>query len=146
MAKQVLDRFEATGLIDDKSFAQAWVESRHTGRGLGRRALAYELRRRGVEGSTVDEAVDELSPETELATARRLVERKLRSTRQLETQARIRRMTGMLARKGYSSGIAVRVVREALAREGEEAAAEEFEASMPPDEDGTEGDGAEESR
>ncbi len=79
-AESVLSRFTEVGLIDDATFAAAWVESRHHGRGLGRRALAAELDRRGVERGDIDAAVEQLSTETERATALALVERRLAST------------------------------------------------------------------
>ncbi|MEV6984309.1 recombination regulator RecX [Sphaerisporangium sp. NPDC051017] len=117
-AESVLSRFSDVGLIDDEAFAEAWVTSRHAGRGLAGRALAAELRKRGVEEDTVREAIDRLDPDQELETARRLVDRKLPGTRGLEPPARIRRLAGMLARKGYSGSVAYRVVREALEAEG----------------------------
>ncbi|GAA3124982.1 hypothetical protein GCM10010466_14800 [Planomonospora alba] len=117
-AEAVLERFSEVGLIDDEAFAAAWVSSRHAGRGLARRALASELRHRGVDEDTVKEAVGRLDPEEEAETARRLVERKLRSTRGLDPAARTRRLAGMLARKGYGPGLAFRVIREALEAEG----------------------------
>ena len=110
----MLARFAEVGLIDDAMFADAWVESRHHGRGLGRRALAAELNQRGVERDDIQAAVAKLSPATEEATARALVERRLGSTADLPVRARIRRLVGMLARKGYSPGLAYRVVRDAL--------------------------------
>ena len=113
-AEAVLGRFTEVGLIDDAMFASAWVESRHHGRGLGRRALAAELNQRGVDRDDIQAAVAKLSPETELATARALVERRLASTASLPVQVRLRRLVGMLARKGYPAGLAYRVVREAL--------------------------------
>ncbi|WP_082310537.1 recombination regulator RecX [Nonomuraea sp. SBT364] len=117
-AETVLDRFSELGLINDEAFAEAWVDSRHHGRGLAKRALAAELRHRGVDSETVNEAVERLDPDQELETARRLVERKLAGTRSLDPKARTRRLAGMLARKGYPSGLAFRVVREALEQEG----------------------------
>ncbi|MEU5376715.1 recombination regulator RecX [Streptomyces sp. NPDC048231] len=120
VADQVLSRFEEVGLIDDGAFADAWVESRHHGRGLARRALAQELRTKGVDTSLIDEAVGRLDVEQEEATARELVARKLRATRGLDRDKRLRRLAGMLARKGYSEGMALRVVRQALEAEGEE--------------------------
>ncbi len=99
-------------------FARMWVESRHAGRGLARKALAHELRRRGVADSLVDEAVDRLPAAEEEATARALVAKRLRSTRGLEPRTRTRRLVGMLARKGYPEALAARVVREALESEG----------------------------
>ena len=116
--ERVLDRFGEVGLIDDAMFAQAWVESRHTGRGLAKRALAFELRRRGVEPAVVDDALSALPAEQEERTARSLVAARLPSTRALDPAVRTRRLAGMLARKGYPPGLAFRVVREALAGEG----------------------------
>jgi regulatory protein len=118
VAAHVLGRFTEVGLIDDAVFAQLWVASRHRGRGLAGRALGQELRRKGVEDDVVRAAVEGLDPAQEEATARALVERRLRSTRGLPTDARVRRLAGMLARKGYSGGLAFRVVKEALAAEG----------------------------
>lgn len=119
VAEQVLSRFEDVGLIDDAAFADAWVESRHHSRGLARRALVRELRTKGVDAAVIDEAVDQLDPDQEEATARELVARKLRSTRGLERDKRLRRLAGMLARKGYGEGMALRVVRRALEEEGD---------------------------
>ncbi|OKJ29520.1 recombination regulator RecX [Streptomyces sp. CB01580] len=119
-AEQVLSRFEDVGLIDDAAFADAWVESRHHGRGLARRALVRELRTKGVDSAVIDEAVGQLDAEQEEATARELVARKLRSTRGLDRDRRLRRLAGMLARKGYGEGMALRVVRQALEEEGED--------------------------
>ncbi|WP_230423916.1 recombination regulator RecX [Streptomyces radicis] len=117
----VLDRFEEVGLIDDAAFAAAWVESRHHGRGLAGRSLARELRTKGVAAPVIDEAVARLDPEREEETARALVERRLRATRGVEPVKRLRRLVGVLARKGYAEELAVRVVREALAAEAAEA-------------------------
>lgn len=119
-AEEVLSRFEEVGLIDDAAFADAWVETRHHGRGLARRALVRELRTKGVDSAVIDEAVGQLDPEREEETARELVARKLRSTRGLERDKRLRRLAGMLARKGYGEGMALRVVRRALEEEGED--------------------------
>ena len=118
VAQQVLSRFAEVGMIDDALFAQMWVTSRHRGKGLARRALTYELRRKGVDDESVAQALATLDPDVELATARALVDRRLRTTRGLATEARIRRLAGMLARKGYPAGVAFRVVKEALAAEG----------------------------
>ncbi|HET9380150.1 MAG TPA: recombination regulator RecX [Streptomyces sp.] len=119
-AEEVLSRFEEVGLINDSAFADAWVESRHHGRGLARRALARELRTKGVDSTLIDAAVSQVDSEQEEATARELVDRKLRATRGLDRDKRLRRLAGMLARKGYPEGTALRVVRRALEEEGED--------------------------
>jgi regulatory protein len=122
-ANEVLSRFEDVGLIDDPAFARAWVESRHHSRGLAGRALSAELKQRGVAPDEIRAAIDEqLSPETEAAAARRLIEGKLTSTRGLTAEQRTRRLAGLLARRGYPAGLAFRVIREALEAEGERVA------------------------
>jgi len=117
-AAAVLARFAHAGLIDDAAFARAWVESRHHNRGLARRALSAELRRRGVDGEDIDAAVSALDPADELATARKLVAKGMRASRGKPLPTRIRRLIGLLARKGYPPTVAYRIVREAIEQEG----------------------------
>jgi regulatory protein len=121
VADRLLTRFEEVGLVDDAAFARAWVQSRQAGKGLARRALAQELRRKGIDDEVAREALDEVDPEDELESARVLVRRKMRSVRRLERATAVRRLTGMLARKGYPAGVAVRVVREELEAAGDDA-------------------------
>ena len=114
-ADRVLDRFTQVGLIDDQALAESFVESRHHQAGMGRRALTQKLRQRGVDDAVIESAVAVVDADSELAVAQDLVRRKLRSLSTLEPQAQARRLVGMLARKGYSPGLAYQVVREALA-------------------------------
>jgi regulatory protein len=112
VAGAVLDRFEEVRLVDDGEFARQWVETRHTGRGLARRALSHELRQRGVADETLQEAVDVIGEEEELEAARALVRRRLASLAGDDPMRRTRRLAGMLARKGYGAEIAFRAIRE----------------------------------
>jgi regulatory protein len=122
-AESVLGRFAEVGLIDDAAFARAWVESRHYSRGLAGRRLAAELQQRGIGPADVRAAVGSLAPEEEIGTARRLVAKRLAATRGRPLPGRVRQLVGLLARKGYSAGLAYRVVREALEQEGADLAA-----------------------
>ena len=115
IADEILDRYDEVGIIDDAAFARAWVASRHHGKGLARRALAGELRRKGVAPDEVGEALDELDPDVEEQTARALVARRLRVESNAPPEAVFRRLVGMLARKGYPPGMAIRLVKEGLA-------------------------------
>jgi regulatory protein len=112
---RVLDRLAEVGLVDDAAFAEQWVASRHRHRGLGRRALADELHRKGIDRGTATTALAGLDRDDEHERARALVERRLPSTDRLEHAVAARRLVGMLARKGYPAGLAHEVVREALA-------------------------------
>lgn len=118
IAERLLDRFEEVGLIDDAAFARGWVEGRQSAKGLARRALAQELRRKGVDDEVARAALDEVDPAEEEEAARRLVRRKLRSLSRVDDVTATRRLVGMLGRKGYPAGLAFAVVREELADAG----------------------------
>lgn len=115
IATRLLDRFVEVGLIDDDAFARAWVESRQPGKGLARRALAQELRRKGIDDEVARAALDEIDPADEESAARGLVRKKLRSLSRVDDTTATRRLVGLLARKGYPSGMAFAVVRDELA-------------------------------
>lgn len=120
VADRVLDRFTEVGLIDDAAYAEMLVRSRHTERGLSRRALSLELRRKGVSPEDSAAALDQVDDEDEEAAARALARKKLRSTRGLDREVRLRRAFGALGRKGYGGSLVSRVVREELAAEDED--------------------------
>ncbi|WP_392545180.1 regulatory protein RecX [Oryzobacter telluris] len=114
VATAVLDRMEEVGLVDDEAYAGMLVRSQQAGRGLARRALAQELRRKGVDDETARAALDEVDPADEEDRARQLVAKKMRTMHGLEPVVQTRRLAGMLARKGYGSELAMRIVREAV--------------------------------
>lgn len=118
IATRLLDRFEEVGLINDAAFAQDWIAQRQSGRGLAKRALALELKRKGLEDEVAASALAEIDQGAEVDAAREQVRRKLRSVRGLEPEKVTRRLVGMLARKGHSAGVAYRIVREELEAAG----------------------------
>ena len=117
IAEAMLDKFETAGLINDEEFARSWVQARARGKGLARSVLAMELRRKGVDEEVARGALDELDPDIERQTAHQLVQKKLRSMGNLDRQVQMRRLVGLLARKGYPPQVAFEVVREELKAE-----------------------------
>jgi regulatory protein len=121
VAKRLLDRFEEVGLINDAAFAREWVASRQPGKGLAGRALAQELRRKGVDDEVAREALDTIDPADEEHSARLLVRKKLRTLTRVDDTTATRRLVGMLARKGYGHSMAFSVVKDELASADREA-------------------------
>lgn len=117
-AKAVLDRFEEVRLIDDAEFARMWVRSRSRNKSLARGALRRELSEKGISKEHAEAALEQLSEADERSSAADLVRRKLRSARPMgdreERDKHRRRLVSMLARKGYSSGLAFDVVNREL--------------------------------
>ncbi|MCZ4587189.1 recombination regulator RecX [Rhodococcus opacus] len=120
IAERVLDRLTEIGLVNDADFAQQWVHSRHTYSGKGKRALALELRRKGIGQEDATEALAQIDSEDERARATELVEKKLRTVSADDRDRAVRRLVSMLARRGFPQGMAFEVVKEQLDRAGAE--------------------------
>lgn len=118
IGEPVLDRLGELGLVNDAALAEAAVYSGHRHRGLGRRALNTELQRRGVPDGVAREAVAMVRSEDEEQRARELVRRKLRTSTARDAETVARKLSAMLARKGYPEGLAWRVVRDELGADG----------------------------
>ncbi len=121
VSTQVLDRLAAVGLVDDAGFAEQWVRSRRMNAGKGKRALAAELRTMGVDNEVITVALADIDAGAERERAEQLVRDKLRRERlgdDDDTKV-MRRLVGMLARRGYHQSMAVDVVKAELAAERE---------------------------
>jgi regulatory protein len=121
VAATVLNRLAAVGLIDDADFAEQWVRSRRARAGKGKRALAAELRTKGVDDDLIAAALDGIDAGAERLRAEQLVEQKLRreALADADDTKVMRRLVGMLARRGYNQSMAVAVVNEGIAAERE---------------------------
>jgi regulatory protein len=115
VAAAVLDRMTEVGLIDDHAYAQMLVRSQQAGRGLAKRALARELRTKGIDDDLAQEALASISDADERSRARELVDKKLRAMNGLGIEVQTRRLAGMLARKGYAPNLTYAVIRDAIA-------------------------------
>jgi regulatory protein len=118
---RVLDRLTQVGLVNDVDFAEQWVRSRRVNAGKGKRALAAELRTKGVDNDVITAALAGIDAGAERERAEQLVRDKLRRERLGDDDdAKVtRRLVGMLARRGYGQSMAVDVVTSELANERE---------------------------
>ena len=112
VAQATIFRLQEKGLIDDAEFAKAWAQSRHTAKKLSKRIIASELRTRGVDQQSIDEALDEIDDESEYRTAFSLAMRKYSTMSRLEPEVQVRRIQSLLQRKGFSFPTIARVIRE----------------------------------
>jgi len=115
----VIDRLARNGLIDDCQFTEAWVRARSTGRAMGPRRIAWELRQKGVDSEVVREAVERIDPETELGMALSVGRQKAESVRGEPMQVARRKIAAALQRRGFSWEVTTRVL-DILLAPGEE--------------------------
>ncbi|OBF37752.1 recombination regulator RecX [Mycobacterium sp. ACS1612] len=118
---RVLDRLAEMGLVDDADFAEQWVRSRRANAGKGKRALAAELRTKGVDNDVITATLADIDAGAERERAEQLVRDKLRREKLVDGDDAkvVRRLVGMLARRGYSQSMAFDVVKVELAAEQE---------------------------
>ncbi|MEL7582575.1 regulatory protein RecX [Brevibacterium casei] len=110
---RLITKLEHSNLLDDTQFAQRFAKAQRESRKLSRSALRRQLVKKGIDEETIAGVVDEVDGEEDLA--REVAEKKARSTRGLAHEVRERRILGMLARRGFSSTICLKVTREVLA-------------------------------
>ena len=111
---RVLDRMEAVGLVDDEAYAQMVVRSKQATRGLAKRALAHDLRGKGVADTTIEGALGSIDAESERALAEAVAGKTMRRLAGLDPQVQARRLAGVLGRKGYPPSVVYAVVRDAV--------------------------------
>jgi regulatory protein len=118
---RVLDRLAQVGLVNDEDFAEQWIRSRRANAGKGKRALASELRNKGVANDVITAALADIDAGAERQRAEQLVRDRLRREKLADDDdSKIaRRLVGMLARRGYSQSMAFDVVTSELAGERE---------------------------
>jgi regulatory protein len=114
VANIALDRFEEVGLINDQALASNYVSSQHERKGLGKNALRQQLRSKGISDDVALEAISQISDDQEFQAAFALACKKIRSLQKDDAKTQLRKIVGVLARKGYSSNLAFRVAKEVI--------------------------------
>jgi regulatory protein len=97
------------GLLDDEQFAESWVEGRQRNSARSARALAGELRAKGIEREIADAATGEVDDED---TALALVRSRAARMTSVDDETRERRLAALLQRRGFSYRVIERVMRQ----------------------------------
>jgi regulatory protein len=113
VADALVARLAELGYLDDAGLADRLVEAGADRRGQGRNVIAQTLAKRGIPRELADAALAQL-PDDDLDRALDYARSKVRSLRDVDAQAALRRLAGQLARRGYSSSVALTAARRAL--------------------------------
>ena len=114
IADDLLERFEESGLVNDRQFAETLVASRRGHKGLSRSAIRRELVAKGVALEIIDDVLSEIDSEAELRTAKLLAAKRIMQMTSLDREVQERRLGGYLQRKGYGSGVVYAAIRFAM--------------------------------
>src|ERR1700678_3176250 len=109
-------------LLTATARTRAELAGRLANAGKGKRALAAELRTKGVDNDVISSVLGGINPAVERGRAEELVRKKLRRENLSDeaADARVtRRLVGMLARRGFAQSMAYDVVSVELVGERE---------------------------
>lgn len=116
---ELLERFTEVGLIDDEAFASSLATTRATVGQRGRYRIRQELAAKGIDREVAEAAVSDIDPEDEMEAALALAVKRARSLAALEPHVARRRLAGVLARRGFPSGVVSAAVAKALDEDAE---------------------------
>jgi regulatory protein len=111
---RVLDKLKSLNLVEDRAFAQSWIEGRSLSKPRGSRALRQELRLKGVAREDIDAALQEALPddESEIENAVAALNSKARQWEKLEGREREQKMLAFLQRRGFSFSVGRAAVKK----------------------------------
>lgn len=110
---QLLLYLKGVGLIDDVSFARAWVDTRMVLKPSGPFKLKYELIEKGIKPQIIKEVLDNLKDEYNLKeVALGLARKKISSSKLRDKKKLKRRLYDYLRRRGFSSEVVFSVMHE----------------------------------
>ena len=112
IVKQVLDFLSDLGYVDDLTFANAWVKSRMQFKPRSRKLLVYELKKKGIDSNIIERSLTQLTSENEEQMARQLALKRFPKLKGLPEETWKRRLSGYLARRGFSTGILFKILKE----------------------------------
>lgn len=114
----LMQELEETGLIDDLRFAREYVRVKSEVKRLGPHRLRHDLKRLGVSRTITDEVLAEsFDAAGQEEMARELAARRVGGGRVDEKT--VRRIAGLLRRKGYDYEVVNRVCYDLLRRSGD---------------------------
>ncbi len=100
LQEKIFKEIENLNLVDDKTFADWWIEQRNTFRPKGKKALFYELRQKGVAEEIIQQVLAQKINEVNLA--KQLVNKKWLSLKKLPFQIAQKKLISFLSQRGFS--------------------------------------------
>ena len=95
-----LARLEGLGYLDDRGFAEYWLENRARFKPMGERALRYELRAKGIADDIIETSLADFEEEE---AAYRAAARQASRIRGTTRQVFRRKLSQMLRRRGFEA-------------------------------------------
>ncbi|WP_258071757.1 regulatory protein RecX [Clavibacter michiganensis] len=114
IAEETLERYVSLQYIDEAALAEQILHTHLDRKGLGRRSVEMEMRRRKLDPLVIEEAMAE-QPDDELARATEVAMKRVGQLSSYDDETAERRLTSFLMRRGYGGGVVRDAAKAALA-------------------------------
>lgn len=120
LCEQIITECIQQGYLNDRAFAEEWVKSRQTRKGLGKNRLRQELQKKGIASKDIEGVIAQIDEEEERQKAMELAERRYLRI-QTEPWPKIERRIGQyLLRQGYRADMVYSILHTLKARKRDE--------------------------
>ena len=118
VVQAVVADLRKTGLVGDERFARYFAAQQASSKPVGRRLLLDRLRLKGIAPALAQEAVEAATEgKSELERAREAAAKRAAALEGLPREAARRRLFGYLSRRGFSSEVVYKVVKETVEKQ-----------------------------
>ena len=104
LSSRIINRLIEKGYVDDRKFAEYYVENRFVKKGISRKRLKMELMKKGVSKEIIEEVLDGRDDEVE---ARKMITKK-------RDKYDDEKLVAYLCRQGFAYDLAKRLVEETI--------------------------------
>lgn len=112
--KEVINSLEDMGFLDDEDFAQSWIDSRISGKGMGKNRVKWELRQKGVDDGIAEEALSLVDSDSEFDTAMESAQRRWHKDHDPDVRVKKKHLASYLGRLGFKWETVNRVLNALL--------------------------------
>ena len=116
--ENVLAKLREYGYVDDERMAENTARRKSTTH--GKRAISFDLSRKGVDKETVEAVLESYTEDDEREAALELARKKFRSLSRVDEDKQRSRLAGFLARRGFGANIVWSVVSEVVTSEDDD--------------------------
>ena len=115
--EKIIQRLKESKFINDKDFANWFIEQRTIIKPKAQRIIKIELKRKGIDNDLIEQLLIE-TPSTDLAKAKKLAEKRIqRYSKEIDRKKVFEKMARYLASKGFDYDVIKEVIDQVFGKE-----------------------------
>lgn len=116
--QQIIEKLKHLGLINDEDFARQWISAKSNSKPEGLTLLKFQLKKKGISKEIIEKLLlEQRDGSTEEILAKKVATKRLEKLKNLEPKEKKEKLYGFLTRKGFASGLALRIIDKLLKKE-----------------------------